>query len=103
MAGYATPNGGTIAIATDGAKVQSSGYPFWWTGEGVPDLHYDLGANYPIDTINVTGYSTAGDPRQTQFELYVSTDNTNWTLVIDYSANVTNQPTTGFNFTVPAS
>lgn len=103
MAGYATPNGGSIAVATDGAKVQSAGYPLWWTGEGVPDLHYDMGAEYPIDTINVTGYSTTVDPRKTQFKIYVSTDNSTWTLVTDQSANATNQPTTGFNYPVPSS
>jgi hypothetical protein len=103
MAGYAATNGGAIAVATDGAKVQSSGYPLWWSGEGIPDLHYDMGAKYPIDTINVTGFSSAVDPRQTQFKIYVSNDNTNWTLVQDYSLNTTPQPVDGFYFTVPAS
>jgi hypothetical protein len=100
MAGYAVPNGGTIAVATDGVKLQSSGYPLWWTGAGVPDLHYDMGALYPIDMINVTGYSPTTDPRQTKFKIYVSKDNTNWTLVQDYSLNTTVQPVDGFYFTV---
>jgi hypothetical protein len=102
MAGYTAPNSGAIGVATDGAKLQASGYPLWWTAEGVPDLHYDLGANYPIDTLNVTGFSTVADPRQTQFKVYVSKDNSTWTTVADYSANTTNQPEAGFNFTVPA-
>jgi hypothetical protein len=101
LAGYAAVNGGAIGVATDGAKVHAAGYPLWWTAEGVPDLHYDLGANYMIDTINVTGYSPVADPRQTQFKVYVSTDNANWTQVADYSANTTVQPEAGFNFPVP--
>jgi hypothetical protein len=60
-----------------------------------------MGALYPIDTINVTGYSSAVDPRQTQFKIYVSTDNINWTLVQDYSLNTTPQPVDGFYFNVP--
>jgi hypothetical protein len=102
MAGYQAPNSGTIGVATDGAKVQSPGYPLWWSGEGIPTLVYDMGAVYPIDTINVTGFSTVADPRQTQFKIHVSKDNTTWTQVADYSANTTNQPEAGFNFTVPA-
>jgi hypothetical protein len=101
LAGYATLNGGAIGVATNGEKVHAPGYPLWWTAEGVPDLHYDLGANYLIDTINVTGYSPVADPRTTQFKVYVSTDNTNWTQVVDYSANTTVQPEAGFDFPVP--
>lgn len=101
LAGYAAVNGGTIGVATDGAKVHASGYPLWWSGEGIPDLKYDLGANYMIDTLNVTMYSPTVDPRQSQFKVYVSTDNANWTLVADYSANTTPQPEAGFNFSVP--
>lgn len=102
-AGYPVPNGGAIAVATNGAKLQSSGYPFWWTGEGVPDMYYDMGAEYPIDTINLTGYSTAGDPRQVQFKLYVSNNASTWSQVIDYSLNTTSQPVDGFYFDVPQS
>jgi hypothetical protein len=101
MAGYTAPSGGTIGIATDGAIVHSSGYPFWWLGEGIPDLIYDLGANYAIDTLKVAMYSPAVDPRTTQFKVYVSTDNTNWTLVADYSTNAVNQPEAGWSFAVP--
>ena len=101
LAGYATVNGGAIGVATNGEKVHAPGYPLWWVAEGTPDLHYDLGANYLIDTINVTGYSPVGDPRTTQFKIYVSTDNVNWTQVADYSANATNQPEAGFDFPVP--
>jgi hypothetical protein len=101
LAGYAAVNGGAIGVATDGARVHAPGYPLWWSAEGTPDLRYDLGAPYLIDTINVTGYSPAVDPRTTQFKVYVSTDNTNWTQVVDYSANATNQPEAGFNFPVP--
>lgn len=101
MAGYPPTNAGNIVVATDGAKLQATGYPIWWTGQAVADLHYDMGANYLIDTINVTGYSTVADPRQTKFIIYVSTDNINWTQVADYSTNATNQPEAGFNFPVP--
>ena len=101
LAGYAAPNAGAIGVATDGAKVHAAGYPLWWSGEGIPDLKYDMGALYPINSINVCGYSPVGDPRTTQFKIYVSTDNTNWTLVQDYSANATNQPEDGFYFNVP--
>jgi hypothetical protein len=59
-----------------------------------------MGALYPIDMINVTGYSPTTDPRQTKFKIYVSKDNTNWTLVQDYSLNTTVQPVDGFYFTV---
>jgi hypothetical protein len=101
MAGYPAVNGGAIGVATDGAFVQSSGYPLWWTGEGVPILTYDLGALYPIDTIIVAGFSSAVDPRTTQFKVWVSPDNVDWSkLVIDYSLNATNQPTTGFSFPI---
>jgi hypothetical protein len=97
---YPAPNAGAIGVATDGAKVQSSGYPLWWSGAGIPDMYYDMGALYPIDTINVTGYSSAVDPRQTKFMVYVSKDASAWTLVQDYSLNTTPQPVDGFNFTV---
>jgi hypothetical protein len=97
---YPAPNAGAIGVATDGAKVQSSGYPLWWSGAGIPDMYYDMGALYPIDTINVTGYSSAVDPRQTKFMVYVSKDASAWTLVQDYSLNTTPQPVTGFDFTV---
>jgi hypothetical protein len=103
IAGYTAPNAGAIGVATDGAKVHAAGYPLWWTAEGVPDLKYDLGAPYLLTSINVCGYSPVGDPRTTQFKIYVSTDNTNWTLVQDYSANATNQPEDGFYFNVPAT
>jgi Chitobiase/beta-hexosaminidase C-terminal domain/F5/8 type C domain len=103
LAGYTTPSAGTIGVATNGAKLHATGYPLWWIGEGIPDLKYDLGANYKIDTINVTGFSPVTDPRTTQFKIYVSTDNLNWIPVADYSANTTNQPESGFNFPVPQS
>lgn len=100
MAGYTAVAGGDIAVATDGAKVHGTGYPYWWFGEGVPDLQYDMGAEYPIDTINVTGYSPSFDPRTTQFTIYVSKDYSNWKLIADYSANTNNQPESGWNFSV---
>jgi hypothetical protein len=99
---YAAVNGGSIGVATDGAKVHAAGYPLWWTAEGVPVLIYDMGATYPIDTLNVTGYSPTTDPRTTQFIVWVSKDNVTWTLVADYSGNTTNQSEAGWNLTVPA-
>lgn len=99
---YTPVNGGAIGVATNGAKVHATGYPLWWVAEGVPELIYDLGALYPIDTINVTGYSPTADPRTTQFKVYVSKNNVDWTQVIDYSANATMQPEAGFNFPVPS-
>ena len=101
MAGYPAVNGGTIGVATDGAKLQATGYPLWWSGVGIPDMVYDMGALYPINQINVTGYSKTTDQRQTKFKVYVSTDNANWTLVTDYSTNTTPQPEDGFYFNVP--
>ena len=100
MADYATPNGGAIAVATDGAFLQSTGYPLWWSGEGTPDLKYDMLDWYAIDTIKVAGFSSAIDPRQTKFKIQVSTDNLAWVTVVDYSTNTTVQPTTGFSFPV---
>lgn len=95
---YTAPNQGTIGVATNGEKVHATGYPLWWIAEGVPELIYDMGANYPIDTINVTGYSPASDPRTTQFKVYVSTDQASWTTVADMSANPNNQPESGWDF-----
>ena len=100
LAGYATVNGGAIAVATDGAFVQSSGYPLWWQGAGIPDLKYDMLDWYAIDTIKIAGFSSAVDPRQTKFKIQVSTDNLAWVTVADYSTNTTVQPTTGFSFPV---
>ena len=57
------PAVGNIAVATDGAIVHASGYPLWWSGEGIPDLIYDLGDWYEITSVKVVGYSPAGDPR----------------------------------------
>ena len=100
MAGYATPNAGAIAVATDGAFLQASGYPLWWSGEGIPDLKYDIGDWYAIDTIKVAGYSKTTDPRQTQFIIQISADNATWYTVADYSNNTTAQPEAGFAFAV---
>src|SRR6476620_217588 len=100
MAGYTPVNGGTIGVATDGAKVQSAGYPLWWGTEPTGIVTWDMGALYPIDTINVTGYSPTIDPRQTQFIIDVSKDNLAWTNVINYTTNTTPQPIDGFNFAV---
>lgn len=101
MAGYAVPNGGTIGVATNGVVLQAPGYPLWWTGEGVPDLKYDMLDWYAIDTIKVAGYSKVGtDPRATQFIIQVSTDNLAWVTVVDYTANLTVQPDAGFSFPV---
>ena len=99
ISGEAT-NAGNIAVATDGAVVHASGYPLWWSGAGIPNLIYDLGAQYPIDTLTYIGYSPAVDPRQTKFKMFVSNDNVNWTDVIDYSLNTTTQTVDGFSFAV---
>lgn len=101
MLGYPTPNGGTIGVGTDGAKVHSAGYPLWWSGVGIPDMVYDMGASYPITSINYCGYSPVGDLRQTRCKLYVSKNNTDWTLVQDWSANTTFQDQDGWYFNVP--
>jgi Chitobiase/beta-hexosaminidase C-terminal domain len=100
MAGYATPDLGTIGVATDGTIVHSSGYPLWWQAKGVPSLVYDLGAAYPIDTLLYVGYSPSWDQRQTKFILDVSEDNVSWTNVINYSNNTTPQPEAGFSFAI---
>jgi hypothetical protein len=100
MAGYPTPNGGAIEVATDGVIVHTSGYPFWWSGEGIPVLTYDLGDWYALTTITVVGYSPNTDQRQTQFKIDVSADNTNWYNVANYENNTTPQPEAGFSFAV---
>lgn len=100
MAGYQAPAVGNIAVATDGAIVHASGYPLWWSGEGIPDLIYDLGDWYEITSVKVVGYSPAGDPRQTQFKIQISADNNTWYTVADYTNNTTPQPEAGFAFAV---
>jgi hypothetical protein len=100
MAGYQAPAVGNIAVATDGAIVHSSGYPLWWSGEGIPVLTYDLGDWYALTAIKVVGYSPNLDPRQTQFVIQVSADNAKWYTVADYKNNTTPQPEAGFSFAV---
>lgn len=98
QAGYATPNGGTIGVATDGTVAHVAGYPYWWSAEGIPDLIYDMGALYPIDTINVVGYSPSWDPRTTQFIIQLSKDNSVWQTLADMTGNTSNQPEVGWSF-----
>jgi Chitobiase/beta-hexosaminidase C-terminal domain len=100
MPGYPAPPLGNIAVATDGAKVQASGYPLWWSGEGIPQLTYDLGAIYMIDMINVTGYSTTIDPRQTQFIIQLSKDGIEWAQLANFTNNTTPQPEDGWYFPI---
>ena len=100
MAGYTAPASGNIAVATDGAIAHSAGYPFWWSGEGIPVLTYDLGDWYALTQIKVVGYSPNTDPRQTQFVIEVSADNAKWYTVADYRNNTTPQPEAGFGFAV---
>lgn len=100
LAGYkAVDTGGTIDKATDGITTMS-GYPIWWSGEGVPVLTYDLLDWYDISQFKVWGYSTVGDPRSNKFKLFVSADNVAWFLVVDHSTNTTVQPADGWTFTV---
>jgi hypothetical protein len=100
MAGYATPNGGAIAVATDGIIAHSAGYPLWWSGEGIPVLTYDLGDWLALSSILVVGYSPNTDPRQTQFKIDVSADNATWYNVANYENNTIVQPEAGFSFAV---
>jgi hypothetical protein len=100
MAGYTAPASGDIAVATDGIIAHSAGYPFWWSGEGIPVLTYDLGDWYALTQIKVVGYSPNTDPRQTQFVIEVSADNAKWYTVADYRNNTTPQPEAGFGFAV---
>ena len=100
MAGYAAPNAGTIGVATNGAVVHATGYPLWWTGAGTPNLIYDLGTAYPLDSIRYVGYSPAVDPRQTKFKLFVSTNNIDWITVKDMSLNTIDQPEAGWSYPV---
>lgn len=101
MAGYkAVDTGGTIDKATDGITTMS-GYPIWWSGEGVPVLTYDFGDWYDISQIKVWMYSiTATAPRQTRFKIDISADNVAWFNIIDHSQNTTVQPDNGWVFTV---
>jgi hypothetical protein len=100
MAGYQAPALGNIAVATDGAIVHASGYPLWWSGEGIPVLTYDMGDWYALTQITVVGYSPSTDPRQTQFKIDVSADNSVWYNVANYQNNTTPQPEAGFGFAV---
>lgn len=97
-----TPNAGAgVGASTDGVITHASGtYPIWWSGAGIPTLTYDMGATYPIDSLLNVQFSTVADPRQTRFILQVSNDNTNYTTVVDYSANTTVQPESGFTFAI---
>jgi hypothetical protein len=100
LAGYkAVDTGGTIDKATDGITTMS-GYPIWWSGEGVPVLTYDLLDWYDISQFKVWGYSTVGDPRANKFKLFVSADNVAWFEVVDHSQNTTVQPADGWTFNV---
>jgi hypothetical protein len=100
LAGYPTPNGGAIEVATDGTIAHVAGYPFWWSGEGIPVLTYDLGDWLALSSITVVGYSPNTDPRQTQFKIDVSADNATWYNVANYENNTTPQPEAGFGFAV---
>jgi Chitobiase/beta-hexosaminidase C-terminal domain len=100
MEGYSAPAGGNIAVATDGIITYDAGYPFWWEGEGVPVLTYDLGNWYDLTMIKVVMYSPAIDPRQTQFKIEVSADDTAWYMVANYENNTTPQSEEGFGFAV---
>jgi hypothetical protein len=91
--------GGTVDIATNGDFTTMTGYPIWWSGEGIPTLTYDLLDWYDISEFKVWGYSTAGDPRANKFKLFVSADNVSWFLVVDHSTNTTTQPAGGWSFT----
>ena len=95
-----SPNGGNIAVATNGAKLHSSGYPFWWMGAGVPNLVYDLGQKRILDYVNYVGYSPTVDQRQTKFKIYLSNDLSNWVLLVDRSTSTTPAPTEGFAYAV---
>jgi hypothetical protein len=101
ISGEAANSPNTVAHCTNGIKVQdTANQVYWWIGEGIPDLVYDLGSTKSIAQINYIGYSPSFDPRTTQFIIYVSTDNANWTTVTDYTGNTTNQPEAGFTFNV---
>jgi hypothetical protein len=91
--------GGAVSVATDGI-ISMSGYPIWWSGEGIPSLVYDLLDWYDITQIKVWGYSTAGDPRANKFKIDISADNVAWFNIIDHSQNTTVQPADGWIFNV---
>jgi hypothetical protein len=99
ISGEPVSTGGTIDKVTDGLTTMS-GYPIWWSGEGIPTLTYDLGDWLDITGINVWMYSTVNDPRITKFKVQVSTDNVTYVDVIDYQFNNTVvQPAGGWIFT----
>ena len=95
-----TPNGGNIAVATNGVYAHSSGYPFWWVGAGVPNLVYDLGAKKDLNYIRYVAYSPSWDLRQAKFKIYLSNDNVQWTLLVDRSTSTTPSPHEGFAYAV---
>jgi hypothetical protein len=97
-----TPAVNSVALATDGNIAMTSGtFPIWWSGAGIPTLTYDLGEERNIDTLRLWMFSTANDPRQTRFRLWVSKNNVDWTTVVDYRNNTTIQPSGGWSFAVP--
>jgi hypothetical protein len=101
ISGEAANSPNTVAHCTNGIKEQSTANQvYWWIAEGIPNLIYDLGSSKNIEQINYIGYSPSTDGRTTQFIIYVSNDNTNWTTVTDYSGNTTVQPPEGFGFIV---
>ena len=59
-----------------------------------------MGDWYDLTQINVIGYSPTTDPRQTQFKIDVSADNSVWYNVANYQNNTTVQPEAGFGFAV---
>jgi hypothetical protein len=102
MAGYVAPNtGGGVEEVTDNITAMA-GFPIWWTGDSIPTLVYDLGAEIALDNLQVWMYSTANAPRQTRFHLQVSNNNTTWVDVANFTNNTEIQdPTAGWTFPAP--
>lgn len=89
-------NGGYADYTVDGSTSS-----YWDGGDWAdkPWLIVDLEKTYTLDRLNVVNYVTSG--RYYQFELYVSTDKTNWTKVAAQDTT-TPCPASGYDFEMPS-
>lgn len=97
----APDTGGAITTVTDELTAMS-GFPIWWSGDGIPTMVYDLGSAKALDNLQVWMYSKSTDLRQPHFELDVSTDQAVWKSVANYTTStIVQDPVAGFTFPAP--
>ncbi|MEO6907105.1 MAG: discoidin domain-containing protein, partial [Abditibacteriaceae bacterium] len=82
------------ANAVDGFTGKKQG---WWGATAPASLTVDLEKIYPIDRIKI--YTYFDGTRYYQYTVEASTDNKNWTQVVDMSANIKPSTEEGDTFT----